>query len=96
MDWHKVELFAVPPSMPHSLYSALPSLWERVECCHFLSVPNRPALAYNMNLVVGKPLGAAEVCHIAAIEFVMMSLVHIFRAAEQGVVGRQSNDPDGA
>lgn len=82
-----MELFAVPPLVRPRLYAALPSWWERVECCHVLTVPTPPVLAYFTNLVVVERPGTAAVRKNAALEFFTKVLVRFLHAAKRGVVG---------
>lgn len=56
-----------------------------MECCRALTVPTPPVIVYYTNLVVDERPDAAAVWQVADIEFVMMTLVRPFDAAERGL-----------
>lgn len=69
------------------LYVASPSWWEHVRFCLVLTVPFPSVLVYYTNLVGDEHPGAAEVSHIAVIEFIKTALMRFQHAAERGLFG---------
>lgn len=62
-----------------------------MECCHFLTVPNRVSETYTNLVVDGRPCSAA-VLLIAVNEFVTMALVRFIHTSERGVIDLQCYD----
>lgn len=63
-----------------------------MECCSVLTVPSHPGFDYCTSLVVHESPGIGALWQLAAIELVLMALVRLVHAAQQGVTGLQYYD----